>query len=309
MIRKSINLTLVAALNLIGSCGAFAATTSPAAGAVDAEIAIKRETGITPRQIDDVCLAAGQIVLDVDKARKDLAAKNAEGAKKIVENALESIKTIKADMPKFLVSTTVTEGKTHEQAQQIVQPLMVPLFEGLSSVGIFEPIYAAKKEAGKQPNPATAAGGKLGALVEMTASRAFLNAELASKSLEQAQKDLAAGDFAAADKSLLNVISDVVFEFDVADVPITKAQENLLLAQQAIKHNNLEKAKAALQATSAALADFEKGASTTVHKDINQLRSDIDSFANSLESEAKNANANFEKWWQTMAGWSKKTQA
>ncbi len=95
-------------------------------------------------------------------------------------------------------------------------------------------------------------------------------------------------------------------EYVIADLPLERAQANLMLARQAIKDNKFDQAKLALQIAQDSLKEYEKTSGSNRAKESTDLRAEIQLLSASMQQ--ANAKASQEKltnWWNTIAHWFK----
>ncbi len=94
-----------------------------------------------------------------------------------------------------------------------------------------------------------------------------------------------------------------MFEYIVADLPLEKAQANLLLARKAFKENKPTQAKVELQAAADALEQYSKTAGSNREKEVADLREEIQSLC-SRECDAQTSEQTITKCWHKLATWS-----
>jgi hypothetical protein len=129
-----------------------------------------------------------------------------------------------------------------------------------------------------------------------------LDTNMAKNHLEAAQQALNNNNPQAADQAL-RAVQDSLVESSVAtDMPLMRARQNLMLARSAANQGDYAEAQAALKGASQALQNYEQNGGRHAN-DARQLRSQIDSFDQSIQQNHTNASAKIESWWNQITDW------
>ena len=277
------------------------ATAAMAEPKITATVDVKPETTLTSEEKESVSLSAGQLLIHVDRARTDLKIKNTEAAGTEIEKAIKLGKIIKSVLPMYDIKTEIKSSGDDYIDEAKVQMPLVTLHEELNTVEILKPIRVAKREAFKKITGVQSHG--MTADVELRDTKAQLDVDSALTGLEQAQKSIAAKKWDDADTALKDIEGDIVFEYVVAEMPLERAQANLLLARKAIKENRITQAKVELKAASDALEQYSKTAGSNREQDIASLRKDIQNLC-SEECDTRTSEETITKCWNKLASWS-----
>ena len=268
-------------------------------------IAIKRITSnvdvtpmekLTSEELESVSFSAGRLLVHVDRAREAIAKKDSSTAKQNIEDAKKLGEIIKFVLPKFQVKTTIKAGDMEYNNESKVQPSLVTLHEELDTIAILKPVRDAKqieerKAAALEERPVAAD-------IKMKESRAQLDVDLAMSGLEIASEALAENNFKKADIALAGIQTGVLFEYFVADLPLARAQANLILAKQALHDKRSAEAKVALNHATQALEEYIKDVSgKDKRKQIDSLIQEIKNLAIGEEN-TDNAEESLSKLWQ-----------
>lgn len=129
-----------------------------------------------------------------------------------------------------------------------------------------------------------------------------LDVKGADEHLMAAKQALQAGNYQKADEALRAVQDGVVVTSVEADFPLLRARENLMLARESAQNGNYEEAHAALEGASRALANYAMTSGRHAN-DARMLKSQIDSYDQSIRQNHNDAVQKIENWWDQTAGW------
>jgi len=277
------------------------ATAAMAEPKIISTVDVKPESTLTNQEKETISMSAGQLLIHVDRARTDLKTKNIEAAGTEIDKAIQLGKIIKSVLPIYDIKTEIKAGDQHYTDEAKVQLPLVTLHEELNTVEILKPIHIAKREAFKKT--VGVQGRNTVADVEIRDAKAQLDIDSTMAELDDAQKALAGTKFEEADTALKNIEGDIVFEYVVAEMPLEKAQANLILARKAFKENKPVQAKAELQAAADALEQYSKTAGTNREKEIADLRKEIQTLC-SEKCDTATSEETITKCWHKLATWS-----
>ncbi len=290
----AISLGLLCAL----SCGSV----GQAADRITSSVDVKSKAKLTAAESRAMSLAGGRILRHVDRARGAIGKSDKEAALANVEKGLSLVGIIEKAAPLYHVKVDIKAGDQVYHDEDDVKAYYVRLYDELDKVDLIGPLARARSEQAK--NKPT------GEVVESTAAEFTalkLDVALAREVLETARTDLHEGRLQEADVALRTIQTGVVFELDAVDLPLTRAADNLKLAEYALSDGHSEEAEAALKAAGDALKEYEKLAGDHHAKDAQKLRKEIDRLTESLHQNPEHAKATISGWWDRVVDWFRKT--
>lgn len=244
---------IVASFLALYSLGTTPATAVPR---ITSDVNVTPITKLTPQELESVSFSAGRLLIHVNRAREAINAKDSTLAKGNINQAMKLGEIIKSVLPRYQVRTTVKAGELEYSNESKVQPPLVTLHEELDTVAILKPVRAAKQV--EERKAAAVEDRPVAADIKMKESRAQLDVDLAMGGLKLASRALDDNDFRKADAALARIQTGVLFEYFVADLPLARAQANLMLARQALHDKRSEEAKVALDHATRALEEYGK---------------------------------------------------
>jgi len=281
---------------------ALATTTAVLAESkITATVDVKPESTLTNQEKESISLSAGQLLINVDRARTNIKNNDIDAASAEIDKAIKLGKIIKSVLPTYDIKTEVKTSSEDYIDEKKVQLPLVTLHEELNTVEILKPIRIAKHEAIKKSIGTQ--GRNTVADVEMRDVKAQLDVDSAIAGLDQAQKAIADKKTEEAETALKNIEGDIIFEYVVAELPLERAQANLIMARKAFKENKPIQAKAQLQAASDALEQYSKTAGSNREKEIADLRKEIQTLC-SEKCDNATSEETITKCWHKLATWS-----
>jgi len=184
----------------------------------------------------------------------------------------------------------------------------IPLYDEWESYSVIGPLMNQRSREHNANNSAANANASTlrGNEIVEEASREYTSAALdvqaAKGHLEAAQQAVNRGEFQRADAALAAVQDGVVVTSVTADLPLLRARENMVLARDAADRDHYHEAHAALQAASDALNQYSKEQNSHT-ADARALRSEIDTYNQTIEQNHADASAKIEGWWDRMVDW------
>ncbi len=228
---------------------------------------------------------------------------------------------LSGDVTELLTSTSLARKAIarHEQQQaanDIQQALtassdiasrrsggFVPLYTELERMSVLWPIL---RQAGSGTNGTSVTNGQTRAVgvheVVGDYTSVALDDTAARAHLQAAQQALNKNDWKTADQDLQAVEGSVIVESVAADMPLLRARENMVLARDSAKAGHYRQAQAQLRAASRALASYEQ-TSISHRQQAEQLKSEIDSYAQSMSTNHSDAPSRIESWWNQTTDW------
>ncbi len=283
-------LATVAGLFVAGSM-AFAAEPR-----IEASVDIQPTARLSADEKVSLSVAAGQILNHVNKAREALSDNNRTFAQQNVNKAITLAETIQTAIPDVKVSTEIKTEKKDYKHTEMVKPLVVPVYEELNLLTLFEPVKRARKEEKIRK-------GGLVSDVDVLVSRALLDVGYSQKMLKRAKLSLDQGNPKVASGYLGDIQSNVILEQVAADFPLNEAQTNMLLAKGALEDKRYDAARSYLEKASDALERFARSAGENTQKAVGDMRAEIKSMANNLAQKDEVAREKITTWWDNLSGW------
>lgn len=265
-----------------------------------AEVETTSDTTLTPEEESALSLAAGRILIHVDRAREAVADQDQERALAELGQAKTLVAIVKGGMPTYTVTTKITAGDLSYTGEDQVQPLAIDVFAELHQVAVLAPITAAKREAGEVGR---AAGLPVMTEAGLRHTRTILDVALAEAGVAAAERAVQEGNWDRAARALRNVQAGVVYHAVEVDLPLVRARTNLVIARDALDAGLIEEAKAALQVTSDALERYEQGVGEHRADEAKSIREQINQFAQELTEETEGAQERLTAWWQEITSW------
>lgn len=183
---------------------------------------------------------------------------------------------------------------------------IIPLYQEFASVSVIAPVKAEQKKnaanskSANVPDTVHQVSGSYSVMeVDTDGATAHLNA---------AKKALNNGDWNTADRDLAAVQDGVVFASYKSDMPLVRAQENLILARQDVNKGNYHAAHAALASSAKALGAYVQEGGTHA-SDAKNLQQQIQSYDQNIVNSHSNADSKINGWWNTASNWLQNPQA
>lgn len=248
-------------------CAAFAAANTPLPDRSRSSAGTK----------EDLSVMAGKMLDCTNQARIAIKSDNRTSALQDVERAQNELRRI--------------ESRAHGAT-------MIPIYQEFVSISILDPVRAEHQARNQTANQGATVHQVAGDYTDVTVSTA-----VAATNLEAAKTALENNNLKRADQALADVQEGVSIEEVEANMPLSRARENLILARSALENKNYTEASADLALASHALANYatSNGSHAAQAKSICQQ---IDSYKQNLEQDPAAAVSAINKWWNTLSGWS-----
>jgi len=241
-------------------------------------------------------LLASRIVLHINEAVEDLDQDRAADARAAVQKGLELVKLVRDLLPTTEVTTSVRDSKGTEVYRNVdrVQNDRIPLHEGLVAVKVVEAITDAKRDA------ASLKGVRL-ADADLIHTSVLLELDYVEGRLKRALNALPAKPADALKQLALAQSQGVAFSVNKEDNPLVAAQMALQLAEQMVKEDRVEAAKANLQQAKNQLVLYRGLVGEHEGDQVRKLEADISKLQGNIET--KGAAANIRGFWDRVANW------
>jgi hypothetical protein len=125
---------------------------------------------------------------------------------------------------------------------------------------------------------------------------------VAKTNLQAARTAIQQGKLKIADKALADVQQGVSMESIEANMPLSRARENLILARSAAENGNWTEVHAALAAASNALVGYSN-AGRPHSAEAKSLQQQIDAYDKTVQQNHNDAVAKINAWWNTTSDW------
>lgn len=280
---------------------ALAAASAAAAERISSEIEVTPTYELTAEESRHVAHAAARILKHVDQARRALADESHEDAAKNVDQGQRLVAIIEDVMPSYRVTARIATDKREYTDEEVVKPLVVPIYEEIEKVGVLAPVKAAKREEAREQGT----GVPVALDVELVNTRAELDVRLAKIGLDEAERALQAEDYDTADTALRTIQTGVTLTYAEVDLPLDLARENLYIAKTLVDQARYDEAKIALEVASEALARYERSVGEARARETEELRAEIDRLAGQITGDDRPDDAanRIESWWDRVRGW------
>ena len=123
-----------------------------------------------------------------------------------------------------------------------------------------------------------------------------VNVKEAKEHLMAAKQALNNGNLDKADAALKAVSSAAVISEIRADLPLVRARENLIIARRDAAHDNTAGMRAALKASSNALAEYRTSSSAKNRDEATRIRQEIQQFVDKGKA-GNDATSKIDNWW------------
>lgn len=284
-------LILVAALLTLGM-NVLAATPR-----ISAQVDTRPEATLTSEEQRAVSIAAGRLLRHAYDAMLALDADDTEGASAAIALSEQLVRVIENAVPSVAINAKITSGDLRYEHETIAKPTTIPIHHELDMVSLAAPLLLASADDAKQNDDDSLPLGVIAH--EVRHLRTTLSLDLAAAGLRAASEGLADDDVAAARTGLATVMHSVHFTEVTAEVPLHRAQENLMLAKAAIEQGRIADARALLAAVLDGLTAIEDTVGAMHKPTIEAAREEIKAFADGLVETAsvEDAAARIDGWW------------
>jgi len=231
--------------------------------------------------------AAARLGLDMldhtNKARTAIANKNKQAA-------LNDIDAATSDLTK---------------AQSDAQGKIIPLYQEFASVSVVAPVRAEQQKNAANSNSSATSNKPVPETVHQVAggySVMEIDTDGAMSHLNAAKTALNNENWNAADKDLAALQDGVVFASYRSDMPLVRAQENLILARRNAREDNYRETRAALASSAKALAAYAQESGPHAN-DAKNLQQEIQSYDQHIMKTHSDAVSKIDGWWNTASNW------
>ena len=275
---------------------------------------------LTDEESRSISIAAGRVLKHAAQAMEALVDEKKDEALKHIDKGLTLLRIIENAVPRYKVKAEIKSGDITYKDEDEVSQRLVTIFDELEDFDIITPAIQAKKakkyadRTGKSKKEKKAAVSDAPVVayagIEYTAMK--LDTSLAKRLFERAKKNINNDKVGDSISDLRTIqVNGVIFEFDEVDLPLERAADNLKLAELELKHKNRhEEVRAALNAASDALREYEKLTGDHRSKEVRDLNREIDKLSKTISSkmtkpEKEKAVSKISGWWTRVVKWFK----
>ena len=228
-----------------------------------------------------VSLLASRIVLHLNDAVESLNDEQKDDARAALEKGIGLADVVRQLLPRTEVTTVVRDSKGTEIYRHVdqVQDDRIPLFEGLVAVKVVEAIADAKQDA------AAVKGVRL-ADADLIHTSVLIDLNYVEEKLKRAKDALPDKPKDAIAQLALAQSNGIAFSVNKQDDPLVAAQMALQLAEQMVKQNRPEAAKANLQQAKNYLVVYRGLIGESESDDVRKLEADISKLQANIEKAA-----------------------
>jgi hypothetical protein len=300
----------LAAARVEGEQGESSGTGATPADNLQIEMEVNSQSSLSREVRRKVGLAAGQLLIHVNKAREQLARDNVSTAQQQVDKALLLSRIIESNAPVFSVSTKITSGDLEYDDESTVSVPLVPVYSELTQVVVLGPIVASRhvedvSDTQRKGKDHEVQAGTLPLVRDLSVlgSTAYLDLPQTQVHLREALEQLKDNNSQRAQALLIAIQQGVVLSYNQTDMPVIQARDNLAIARVLVRQGQIEDARRALNASAAALDKYERQAGQAQSDDVKAVKKEILLTAESVREEDSSLAARIDEWSQQMTEW------
>ncbi len=251
---------------------------------------------LSPEDFRQASLLSSRILLHLSEAAQNIDQDQPEDAKSQLEEALSLVKIIRELLPTTEVTTIVRDSKGNEVYRDVdhVQDDRVPLHEGLVAVKVVEALTDAKRDA------ANVTGVRL-AEADLLHTSVLLELDYVEGKLMKALHSLPDNSDEARQQLELAQMDGISYVVNKQDNPLVAAQMALQLAEQMIKQQRIEAAKANLQEAKNQLVLYRGVVGEREDDEVKKLEADITKLQANIGKTT--AAEEIRGFWNQVANW------
>lgn len=261
---------------------------------ITAEVQSTPQKALTPAERRALSIAGGRLINHAYEARQAIAAKDKEKTLKNVDKALVLADIIEAAAPTYKVKATIKAGDKVYNDEATVQQRIVPIFNELNRVLLEAPLSEVREQA-KKERSATEPVIASTAIEEL---RVDLDVPRAKANLMAAKKELQQGQLEAADLALVGAEKSVILSVSVAELPLERVRDNLMLASNNVADADFQGARVALAAAADDLKRFAETATKEAGDKARDLANKIAALSGQVDKDAKEARTKILNYWE-----------
>lgn len=180
------------------------------------------------------------------------------------------------------------------------QPLLIPVRQETETTTTY--VDVKHRKSGEMTADRMKKRTHVGDVEQQTTAEA-LNVNTAAERLRAAQSDVERGDWTAAETDLTNAGSLVRVASLDTEIPLARAQRNLMLARTRLMEGKSSAAAAPLREAAQALVDFEKQNPGPAAQQAEAMRQNMEAMARHHDEASS---AKIDEWLRTLEQWQKR---
>lgn len=270
-----------------------------AADRITSDVKITPQTTLTPNERKAISIAASRMLHHVDNARRDIERKNPKEALANAKQALTLVRIIDNAVPELQVNATIKSGDLTYTDTDRVKEVLVPIYkeedefvDATSSLGKSGKRTVLKRSSGR---PTFGAG--------FEESETFFDVRQAKSLLERTIADLNKKDLHRADQTLGEIQDAIVLVHEEADLPLERAQMNLLEASRLAAADRFKEAEGFLNRTVGALEKYQEEVGGEAAAKARGLITSIRGVSGKLEQDKAGARKQLSGFVAELSGW------
>lgn len=264
---------------------------------ISAQLHSQPDATLTTEEQRAVSIAAGRLLRHAYDAMLALDADDADGARDAIALSELLLRVIENAVPSVTIKAKITSGDFSYEYENTAKPATIPIHHELDMVSLAAPLLFASTDDAKQSDDDSLPLGVIAH--DVRHRRTTLSLDLAKTGLRTATEGLTDDDVSAARAGLATVLHSVHFTEVTAEVPLHRAQENLMLAKAAIEQGRIVDAKALLTAVIGSLTSIEASVQQVHRQTIGAMREEIRGLADALDEVTPDDEVadSIDGWW------------
>lgn len=269
-----------------------------AADKITSDVKITPQGTLTPNERRAISIAAGRMFHHIDKARREIERKNPKEALANAKQALTLVKIIDNAVPDLQVNATIKSGALTYTDTDRVKEVLVPIYKeedefvDATSSGKSGKRTVVKRSSGR---PTFGAG--------FQETEMFFDVHEAKSLLEKAISNLDKKDMNRADQVLGKIQDAVVLVQEEADLPLERAQMNLLEASRLAAADRFKEAEGFLNRTVGALEKYQADVGGEAAEKARALITSIRSLSGKLDQDKAGAQQKLSGFVTELSSW------
>ncbi len=264
------------------------------ASVIQADIRSETKRELSAEESRAISLAAGRILKHVHQAQMNLIEGDFEKAGNNVEKARLLFDIIEKAAPVYKTEARIQAGDLVYEDTDQIQRYLITVYDELAPVSILAPVIQAQRavllETGRVP-------------AQFDFTRVYFDAALADEHLETAAIAIEEENAETAARALLAIQLAVYFEFRRADLPLSEASRNVMMAKSLYEDGRIDESREALQEAAQALEFYAKNGGKKNVEEITKVQDQILSLSSGLEKGQPAARQQLMQIWDQIVSW------
>jgi hypothetical protein len=255
-------------------------------------------------------LAAGQLLMHVNKARKLLSRDDVSTALEQIDKALVLSRIIESNTPVFSVTSKISSGDLRYDDESTVSAPLIPVCSKLTQAMLLAPIVASRsmRDSSDAKAKEKEHEEREGLLYRMSdvrafASTAYIDIAYTRVNLEEALRESKKNNAQRAQSLLGTVQKGVLLSYNETDIPVIQARDSLAIARVLARQGKMEDVRRALNASAGALDRYKPQAGQTQSEQVAGVKKEILESAESVWEEDSSLAARIDDWSREISEW------